>query len=541
MRAILGCLALTMSTPFWVAAQKPAPKPSPKAEAAAAKENQKTEAQPNPKARAVSTHHTVEIAGQQVAYTATAGTIILHDAKQEPTAEMFYIAYTKDNDAHPAARPLAFSYNGGPGAASALVDFGGFGPRKIIWPQPGNPVAVRPPYEVKPNPDTVLATTDLVFVDAVGTGYSRILPPKGTPKMFYGVQEDSNAFTQFIEQYISKYDRWGSPKFLLGESYGTTRSAVLAQELIQHGIYLNGVILCSTVLNFPTITFAPGDDLPFILYLPSYAAAAWYHHRLSPEPSSLPDLIHKAEAFAAGPYATALFQGSALSDAKRQSVARQLAALTGLPVSLWVKANLRVSLRVFHRRLLGDEGQATGRYDSRYTLDELQPLLPFNGPTTAGATTSAMMGALTASFNDDLERRFNDHSERHYTQLNYEVDRAWNWKYNPPIQVLLGEGSLFLNVAPALARAMGNDPGLELMVNNGYFDMATPFFATEYSLRHAPLPKDAWKRITTDYYLCGHMLYLNPEVLPVLSHNINKFISEASAKSNVSPQSTGAD
>jgi carboxypeptidase C (cathepsin A) len=528
MRTILSYLILTMSISLVGVAQKLAPKPG----APAPEKTENAEAPSKPEARAVSTHHTVEIAGEQVAYTATAGTIILRDAKDEPTASMFYIAYTKDNVTNPALRPVTFSYNGGPGAASALVDFGGFGPREIGWPQPGSSIAVRPPYEMKPNPDTLLATTDLVFIDAVGTGYSRIIPPKGTPKMFYGVRQDSDAFTQFIERYISKYDRWGSPKFLLGESYGTTRSAVLGLELIQHGIYLNGVILCSTVLNFPTITFAPGDDLPFILYLPSYAAAAWYHHRLSGEPASLPDLVRKAEAYAAGPYATALFQGSALSDAERESAAKQLSDLTGLPASLWVKANLRVSLPLFRRRLLGDEDEATGRYDSRYTLDELQPLLPISGPSSTDPSESAMTGALTASFNDYVERRLNYHSNHHYIQLSFPVNRAWDWKYNPPVQILLGEGSMFLNVAPALARAMDNDPGLLLMVNNGYFDMATPFFATQYSLQHAPLPKGAWKRITTDYYHCGHMLYLNPKSAPHLNQNINKFISEASSKGN---------
>jgi len=532
MRAILWGLILTVSVPFWGMAQKKASAPTAEASAAkaGAKENEKAEAKPKPQAKAVSTHHTVEIAGRSVAYTATAGTLILHDAKDEPTAKVFYIAYTKDGVSDPAARPLTFSYNGGPGAASALVDFGGFGPREIVWPQPGSPTAVRPPYQVKPNPDTLLATTDLVFIDAVGTGYSRLIPPKGTAKMFYGVKQDSDAFTQFIEQYISKYGRWASPKFLLGESYGTTRSAVLSQELIKHGIYLNGVILCSTVLNFPTITFAPGDDLPFILYLPSYAATAWYHHRLHPEPSSLPELVKKAEAFAEGPYATALFKGSALGDAERASMAKQLEALTGLPASLWLKADLRISLPVFRRRLLGEQDKSAGRYDSRYTLDMLQPLLPVGGSGSTDASNSAMMGALTSIFNDYLERRMNYHSEQHYTQLSYAVNKAWDWKYNPPVEDLLGEGSMFLNVAPALARAMDNDPGMELMVNNGYFDMATPFFATEYTLRHTPLPKDAWKRITTDFYDCGHMLYLNPKALPVLNHNINQFIAQASSK-----------
>ncbi len=524
MRAFLGYWVLTASVAICGMAKSQSPKPSSKPETAATR----AEVKPKPKERAVSTHHTVEAAGQQMAYTATAGTIILHNAKGQPTAKMFYIAYTKDGVDNPAARPLTFSYNGGPGAASALVDLGGFGPRKIIWPQPGNAAAARPPYQVAPNPDTVLANTDLVFVDAIGTGYSRILPPAGKPKMFYGVRQDAEAFTQFVERYISKYHRWGSPKFLLGESYGTTRSAVLAQELIQHGIYLNGVILCSTVLNFPTISFAPGNDLPFILYLPSYAAVAWYHHRLHPEPASLPDLIHRAEAFAAGPYATALFQGSALSQADRQNIAHQLAGLTGLPASLWLRANLRVSLRLFRRRLLGSEDASTGRYDARYTLPELQPLLPIAGRSNAGATTSAIEGPLTASFNDYLERHLNYRSQHHYVQLSYHVNSAWDWKFNPPVQRLFGGGSMFLNVAPSLARAMTNDPGLEVMQNNGYFDMATPFFATQYTFQHMSLPPGAAKRITTDYYHCGHMLYLNPKVLPVLSRNINQFILQAS-------------
>ena len=522
MRVQFWSLILAMCIPGLGMAKKTTPKPSPKPKAAAA-------AAKKPKERAVSTHHTVTISGKPMAYTATAGTIILHDPKGQPTAKVFYVAYTKDHISNPTTRPVTFSYNGGPGAASALVDIGGFGPRRLAWPQPGSTVAVRPPYKMEQNPMTLLATTDLVFIDAVGTGYSRIIPPHGTPKMFYGVKQDGDAFTQFIEQYISKYDRWGSPKFLLGESYGTTRSAVLAQDLIQHGIYLNGVILCSTVLNFPTITFAPGDDLPFILYLPSYAATAWYHHRLNPEPKSLPDLVKKAEAFAEGPYATALFKGSALSDAERDSIAKQLSSLTGLPASLWLKSDLRIPLRLFRRRLLGSADELTGRYDSRYTLDELQPLVPFTGPSNVGAVTSATEGALTAVFNDYLERKLNYHSTHHYIQLSFKVNGEWDWKYRPPVHVLLRQGSMFLNVAPALARAMDNDPGLELMDNNGYFDMATPFFATEYTLRHTPLPKGAWKRITTDYYDCGHMLYLNPKALPVLSKNINNFISQASS------------
>jgi carboxypeptidase C (cathepsin A) len=509
---LLLCLPIAAMAQGKPAAAKPAPKPK----AAAAK------------ARAVTTHHSVMIDGQRVAYTATAGTIILSNPQQKPTASMFFIAYTEDKS-DPASRPITFLYNGGPGAASTLVNFGGFGPRTIVWPPPGSTVTVRPPYRLEPNPSTLLATTDLVFVDAIGTGYSRILPPTGTPKMFYGVQQDANAFTQFIQRYLTKYGRWGSPKFLLGESYGTTRSAVLANELIHHGIYLNGVMLCSTVLNFPTITFAPGDDLPYILYLPSYATAAWYHHRLTPRPPSLSAFVAKVEAFAAGTYASALFQGSALSSAERASIAKQLAAFTGVRASLWLKSNLRISLPVFNRYLMGSQDETAGRYDSRYTIPDLQPVLPFIGTGDVGATSSAVMGALTASSDNYIETRLNYHSKHLYHQLNYAVNRAWDWKYTPPVQDLLGQGELFLNVAPALARALTNDPGMDVMVNNGYFDMATPFFATRYTFRHMSLSPGDRKRITWDYYDCGHMLYLNAKVLPVLSANINRFIRQASA------------
>ena len=523
MRTMLPGLAFALCLPVaGIAQAKPAAKPAAHPPAAKPPESAEQE-------RAVSTHHTVTINGQRVAYTATAGTIILRGSNEKPTASMFYIAYTEDKPAHPDSRPLTFLYNGGPGAASVLVDFGGFGPRKIVWPQPGSTVAVRPPYQIVPNPDTLLATSDLVFVDAVGTGYSRIISPAGTGKLFYGVKQDANSFEQFIRQYLSKYERWNSPKFLLGESYGTTRSAVLASDLVQHGIYLNGVILSSTVLTSPTITFAPGDDLPYILYLPSYAAAAWYHHALNPEPSSLPKFVAQAEAFASGPYAAALFQGSALPAAQIASLAKQLSALTGLPASLWSKAHLRIPLPVFSRNLLGNREESTGRYDSRYTIPELQPLLPFSGTDNVGATTSAIWGALTASSNHYIESRLNYHSQREYHQLNYAVNGQWDWKYNPPVQDLLGQGEMFLNVAPALARAMTNDPGLEVMVNNGYFDMATPFFATEYTFRHTQLPAGAEKRLTWDYYPCGHMLYLNPKVLPEISANINHFIAGASA------------
>ncbi|MDE1899608.1 MAG: peptidase S10, partial [Xanthomonadaceae bacterium] len=363
---------------------------------------------PVPKERAVVSHHHVVIDGQRIAYTATAGTLLLYNAKHQPTASVFYIAYARDGVHDAAARPVTFAYNGGPGFASALVDIGGFGPRRIVWPAPGDSQAQQPPYRLVNNDDSILKTSDLVFIDAIGTGYSR-LAGAGTPKMFYGISGDASAYAQFIQRYITRFDRWNSPKFLLGESYGTTRSAVLAQDLVAKGVYVNGVILCSTVLDLPTINFSAGNDLPYVLYLPSYAAVAWYHHRLQPQPANLQAAVSAAEQFAGTDYQQALFEGSALAPAQRSRIAAHLSRLTGIPAALWLRADLRMTLPVFMRRLLGASESMTGRYDARYTAPELQPLLPVPGRGDAGATTTAIWGALAASFDHYLR------DDLHYT------------------------------------------------------------------------------------------------------------------------------
>ncbi len=477
-------------------------------------------------ARSVSTQHAVMVDGRRIRYTATAGTIILRNGSGKPTASMFYIAYRENGVRHESRRPITFAYNGGPGGASVLVDFGGFGPRRIVWPSPGSNQGTRPPYRIVPNPDTLLGATDLVFVDAVGTGFSRILPA-GSAKMFYGINQDASAFRQFIARYLTQARRWNSPKFILGESYGTTRSAVLAADLARHGIDLNGVIMCSTVLDFPTVAFAPGNDSPYIFYLPSYAAVAWYHHRLHPEPASLTAWIAQVERFAQGSYAAALFQGSALAPAKLRSIAVRLAHYTGVSAKLWEKADLRISLPVFQKKLLGRTDRSVGRFDGRFSMPELEPLLPVSGQSAVGAATSAIMGALTASFNNYLERNLHYASPLHYRQIDYKVNADWKWTYEPPVESLTGEGQFYLNVAPALARAMLNDPGLRVMFNNGYFDMATPFFATLYTVHHMGLPPSVMRRIEFRYYPSGHMLYLNPVALPLLKKHIDHFIKRA--------------
>ena len=484
---------------------------------------------PVPRERSVVTRHSVVIGGKRIGYTATAGTLVLRNAKDQPEASVFYIAYTQDGVKNSAERPLTFAYNGGPGFASALVDVGGFGPRRIVWPAPGDIRAEQPPYRLVNNDDSILQSTDLVFVDAVGTGYSRIVG-KGKSKLFYGINGDAAAFAQFIQRYITHFGRWNSPKFLLGESYGTTRSAVLAQDLVQKGVYINGVILCSTVLDLPTINFRAGNDLPYALYLPSYAAVAWYHHRLHPQPPSLPALVARAERFAGSEYLQALFAGDHLVPAEKQRIAARLAGFTGIPASLWMEADLRMTLPVYMRRLLGSAYAMTGRYDARFTTPEMQPLLPIPGQSAAGASTTAIWGALTASFDNYLVHNLHYTSAHLYKQDSGKVFKAWNWDYRSPLNGLGSSvGNLHArDVAPALARAMNNDPGMQLMLNNGYYDMATPFFATNYTLSHMGLPAPLAGNIHEDYYPVGHMLYVNPKALPALSHNIDAFIAGAS-------------
>ncbi len=517
----LAAICLVAAAPLFAAAQsaKPAPKPDAAAKPSAI-----------PKPRTVVTHASVTIDGQTIPYTATTGTLLIYNKKHEAIASVFYIAYTKDGVKDSSTRPITFAWNGGPGGASALVDIGGFGPRRLEWPQPGSSRGELPPYHIVNNQYSILNATDLVFIDAVGTGYSRIVG-KGTPKMFYGFNEDAATFTKIIKQYLDHYNRWNSPKFLLGESYGTTRNALLANDLVRDGVYLNGVIECSSALNFEALAFGPGNDLAYVSYLPSYAATAWYHHKLNPEPATVEDVVKKAEQFAEGHYLEALYQGSALPDAQKQQVAQQLSQLTGIPAGYWIKANLRIPLSVFMARDLGTSGPQAGRYDSRFTLPELQPLFP---AATDDASGSAIMGVVTAAFHQYLTQTLNYHSDRPYHQLSGTIFHDWDWKYHTPVNDL-GDSvgnTTGVDVAPALSQAMNNDPGMHVMFNNGYYDMATPFFETLYAVHHMPLAAAERANIHFYYYPVGHMLYVNLKAMPALQKNIDSFIASATSLSS---------
>ncbi|MGH8273889.1 MAG: S10 family peptidase, partial [Gammaproteobacteria bacterium] len=423
------------------------------------------------------THHSLRVGGATIRFTARAGSLTLRNAKHQPTARMFFVAFTQDGVNDESSRPLTFLYNGGPGSASLFLELGAFGPRRVVTANAEASAAA--PYKLVANDQSLLDKSDLVFIDAPGTGFSRLVG-KGKPKDFYGVDQDAKAFAQFIRRYLDKYKRWNSPKFLLGESYGTTRSAALAEVLQQRGIALNGVILLSSILNFQTASFAPGNDLPYVLYLPSYAAVAWYHKALPTQPKQLKPFLAQVEQFATGEYADALAAGSKLNAKTRADVIQKLHQYTGLPATYWDEANLRVNNGQFEKELLRNRKQVTGRLDARFSgwsvdlLGEYQNWDP---------TTSAILPVFTAAFHHYLANYLDYTPKRAYKTLNLAVTRVWKWRHH---SLETGGQSWpgFTNVSPDLAMAMTQNNRLQVMVNSGYFDLGTPFFATDYTFDH---------------------------------------------------------
>ncbi|MGZ5439405.1 MAG: S10 family peptidase [Candidatus Aminicenantales bacterium] len=509
-----------------VRAQKAAPPPkpqevksSPAAELAPAREESSV------------TEHMIRIKGQSIPYRATAGTTFLRDDKGEPTGLMYAVAYTRSDVKDLRARPIAFFYNGGPGSASLWLHVGAFGPRRVSTVDASfTPPA---PYALVDNTESLIDKTDMVFIDAMGTGYSHAVG-KAQNKDFYGIDEDVQAFAQFIRTYLSRNDRWNSPKFLMGESYGTFRSAALGNFLqSRDGIHLNGIVLISSVLDMATITFGQGDDRPYIFYLPSYAAVAWYHQALKNRPADLESFLAEVRRYAQGDYAAALFKGAALPAADRQAVADRLAEYTGLSVDYWLKANLRVTLAQFNVELERSRGLTTGRIDARFT-GFTRDLLAENaqgdpeGPAVGGAFT-----ALINAYNHE-ELKFGQ--DRTYNTSS-GGGRDWNWRRQPSTGGFPGapstSGGFFPgapNVESDLAQAMVTNPRLLVQVENGYYDMATPFFATEFTMTHLGLPAELQARITQDYYPAGHMMYLHDESRVKLHDAVAAFIDRATKR-----------
>ena len=479
--------------------------------ARAADDDAASPAAPIPKERTISTRHSARIGGHVVAYTAVAGTILLRDAQDKPTASVFYHAYIAQGLGPTGRRPITFSYNGGPGGSSALVDVGAFGPRTVVTANAEQ--SLPPPYRMVDNDDSILDKTDLVFVDAVGTGFSRLVGA-GKAKDYYGVDEDGNAFQQFIRRYITTNDRWNSPKYLLGESYGTTRSAVLAKKLEDKGIAVSGVTLMSTVLDFASLEGRRGDDERFWTYLPTFAATAAYYKKLPQEPADVPAFLREVRAYAIGTYARALELGDSLPNAERDAVAAQLHAYTGLPLDYILRSKLRIPPERFEKTLLGDRAETIGRYDSRFNAFDIDPI---GSDADTDPSSDAVFGAFTASFNAYVRNELGYKTDDEYKFLAFDVNRAWNWnrgsRSEPVATDVIGD----------LGDAMAGDRYLRVFSVNGLYDLATPFFATETALYHLGIASQLQKNVSFAYYPSGHMIYLNPVAHAALKNDLDAF------------------
>ncbi|HEY3835927.1 MAG TPA: peptidase S10 [Bryobacteraceae bacterium] len=450
------------------------------------------------------TQHSIHAGGSELAYTATAGTLVLKKDDGKPKASIFFVAYSLDNATDKSKRPLTFSFNGGPGSSSVWLHMGALGPRKVSLPDDGS--APKPPYQVVDNEQTCLKYTDLVFIDPVSTGFSRAAPGESAAQ-FHGYDADLEEVGDFIRLYLTKFDRWSSPKFLAGESYGTTRAAGLSEYLLrQDGIYLNGISLISSVLNFETINFAPGHDLPYILYLPSYTASAWYHKKLPADLQgmTLEAAVEQARKFAGTEYALALMKGDKLTAQERSELAKKLARFTGLDVKYIVESNYRVQVFRYFKELMRGQRRTTGRYDDRLEGIDLDAA---GERAEYDPSYAAVQGAFTAAFNDYVRTELKWESDIPYEILTGKVQP---WSY-------ARQQNQYLNVSEPLREAITQNPAMHVLSMNGYYDMATPFYATEYVVSHMGLDPTLTGNISFAYCDAGHMMYTRKNCLEVLS------------------------
>jgi carboxypeptidase C (cathepsin A) len=458
--------------------------------------------------------------GKTLAYTATAGILVLKK-DEKPWASMFYVAYTRDDVPGGAQRPITFAFNGGPGSSSVWLHMGALGPRRVDMGAEGE--QPKPPYRLIDNDDTALEFTDLVFIDPVTTGFSRAAPGE-KEQQFHGFDGDLESVAEFIRLYLTRFERWKSPKFLAGESYGTTRSAALSQYLLENdGIYLNGITLISTVLNFETISFARGNDLPYALFLPTYTAAAWYHKKLPKDlQGDLEKAIGESRRFAGNEYTVALMKGDKLTAAERTSVVHEMARLTGLPERYIEESNLRVSEARFTKELLRDQGKTIGRYDSRLKGEDIDAAgeTPDYDPSYA-----SVQGIFTAMFNDYVRSELHYDNDAPYQVLTGKV-QPWNYDRFQ---------NRYVNVAEMLREAMTQNPNLKVMIANGYYDLATPFFATEYTVNHIGLEPALSNHINLTYCDAGHMLYTKKSCLDGLHGAMADFYQKALPSSKPAP------
>lgn len=485
-------------------------------------EKKDKEEKPIPKDNLIESKHSARIGGKTIKYTVTTGTIVLKeevndkekDAEVEkPRAQIFFTAYAKDGVKDKTKRPITFSFNGGPGSSSVWLHMGVLGPRRVVLTNDGE--MPKPPFQLTDNQFSIFDETDLVFIDPMSTGFSR--PVEGEKsKEWHTFTKDIQSVGDFIRLYTTRYNRWLSPKFLAGESYGTTRAAGLSGYLQdRHGMTLNGLMLISAVLDFTTIDFNLNNDLPYILFLPAYTATAWYHGKLGFK-APLKTILKEAEEFAKGEYAAALLKGASLTPEERENIVEKLSRYTGISQEFIRRSNLRIQDRHFFKELLRERGKTVGRLDSRFT-----------GIDRIGVTESPEFDPLFAQVNGPYTAAFNEYirSELKFeTDLPYEIlsEKVWmNWSYSY-------FQNQYVNVAETLRAAMTFNKYLKVFVANGYYDLGTPYFATEYTFDHLGLDESLRKNISMGYYDAGHMMYVHLPSLKAMKKDLAKFIRDAS-------------
>jgi carboxypeptidase C (cathepsin A) len=466
------------------------------------------------KERLVITEHQAVIAGQSIAYTATTGTLAMREDGGKTLAEMFFIAYTRPSAPGEPERPVTFCFNGGPGSSSVWLHMGMMGPKRVRLPDDATPLA--PPYQLQDNPHSLLDVTDLVFIDPISTGYSR--PAEGENKsQFHGYREDLESVGQFIHDYTTRFERWLSPKFVMGESYGGLRTAGLAGHLQdRYNLELNGVIFVSAVIDFETLRFGAGEDLPYLLFLPTYAATAWYHQALPADlqQESLESVVSQAEEFASNDYALALLAGSDLEPAQRAAVVERFSRLTGLSRDFVDGANLRVSMGEFGKELLRSRGRTIGRFDSRYLGRDRRRVGATPDYDPSGA---AIFGPYTAVFNSYVRNQLNYKDDKVYEILTGNV-QPWSYR---------SFENRYVDASESLRGAMTHNPYLKAFFACGYYDLATPHYAMDYTIRHLELAEELQSNITVHRYEGGHMMYVHEPSLVKLRSDLLQFYNAA--------------
>jgi carboxypeptidase C (cathepsin A) len=491
------------------------------------------------------TEGSVTVGGQVINYRAVAGTLTVGSTNEQDamlgldgkllpgtgtkapdpdkpeeapaTARMFYVAYFKKDAG--TTRPVTFLYNGGPGSSTMWLHMGSFGPRRVVTTDGQHDEAA--PYKIVNNDSSLLDVSDLVFIDAPGTGFSRIMG-KDKEKEFWGVDQDAHAFDRFIRRFLTKFDRWNSPKYLLGESYGTPRSAVLSAAL--ENVDLNGIILLSQILSFDNSIdgpkWNPGVDQAYALALPTFAATAFYHHKLPTQPPALEPFLAEVEQYALGDYMLALLQGSDLTEAKKQAVAEKLHTYTGLPVAYLLRANLRVSGGAFSKQLQLEDETTTGRLDARYKGPDLDPL---SAEAEYDPQSNAISSAYTAALNDYMRKELKYGTDLTYKPGAYADGFTWDLQHQSPGGPAAAQSSS-TNVMPDLAFTMKSNPKMKVMLAGGYYDLATPYFEGKYEMHHLPIPQKLQANISYHYYESGHMVYVNEDVLKKFHADVAAFI-----------------